>query len=310
MKIARENEKVIREWIVPRTASRERLDVFVARVADDLSRSRLQALIRDGHVTLNGKSARPRESLRENDCVMLEEPPLERLDLAPEASPLAVLFEDEDLVVLNKAAGVVVHPGAGRTSGTLVNALLAHCKNLSGIGGKERPGIVHRLDKETSGCIVVAKNDLSHVALSAQFAARDVQKIYLAIVAGQLRTNSGMIDAPITRHPIDRKRMAVAKSRGRSARTDYRVVQANKVASLLECEIHSGRTHQIRVHMQHIGHPVMGDRVYGGKMTEDFARQMLHAWKLGFAHPRSGKQLSFTAPIPDDFAEATRRLFP
>jgi 23S rRNA pseudouridine1911/1915/1917 synthase len=219
--------------------------------------------------------------------------------------PLEILFEDDDLLVLNKPAGVVMHPGAGHQQHTLVNALLAHCKNLSAIGGKERPGIVHRLDKETSGALVVAKNDLTHRELSKQFAARTMGKIYLALVAGTPRKTVGVIDKAIERHPVHRQRMSIARRQGRSAKTDYRVLRSNGDVSLVECTLHSGRTHQIRVHLHDLGHPVVGDKLYAGKRGGNFSRQMLHAWKLSFSHPRTGEAVSFTAPIPPDFADAT-----
>jgi 23S rRNA pseudouridine1911/1915/1917 synthase len=186
----------------------------------------------------------------------------------------------------------------------LVNALLSHCRNLSGIGGKERPGIVHRLDKETSGCLAVAKNDFAHQELSRQFAARTVEKIYLALVAGKLRRGSGTIVAPIARHRVHRKRMAIAREGGREARTDFKVIRSGGEASLLECRLHSGRTHQIRVHLQYFGHPILGDVVYGGRRAGNFSRQMLHAWKLGLNHPRTKERMYFQAPLPEDFKRA------
>jgi 23S rRNA pseudouridine1911/1915/1917 synthase len=186
-----------------------------------------------------------------------------------------------------------------------VNALLAHCKNLSGIGGKERPGIVHRLDKETSGVLVIAKNDATHRDLSKQFADRTTGKVYLALVAGRPRQKTGTIDASIARHPVHRQRMSIARRAGRPAKTEYRVVGSNGEVSLLECILHTGRTHQIRIHLHHLGHPVLGDKLYGGKRAGNFPRQMLHAWNLTFVHPGTGKQMSFTAPIPTDFAEVT-----
>ncbi|HEX8077124.1 MAG TPA: RluA family pseudouridine synthase, partial [Chthoniobacterales bacterium] len=213
-------------------------------------------------------------------------------------------FEDDDLLVVNKPAGMVVHPGAGHQQHTLVNALLAHCENLSGIGGKERPGIVHRLDKETSGALVVAKNDATHRDLSKQFAARTMGKIYLALVAGTPRKSTGVIDKAIARHPVHRQRMSIARRQGRSAKTEYRVLRSGGGVSLVECTLHSGRTHQIRVHLHHLGHPVLGDKLYGGKHAGDFPRQMLHAWKLSFRHPRSDEQMTFEAAIPADFSGA------
>src|ERR1700682_4878375 len=214
---------------------------------------------------------------------------------------LEIIFEDDDLQLLNKPAGIVMHPGAGHPQHTLVNALLAHCRNLSGIGGKERPGIVHRLDKETSGCVVVAKNDATHRDLSSQFAARTMTKIYLALVAGTLRKPSGVIDEAIARHPVHRQRMSIARRQGRAAKTEYRVLRAGDGLSLLECTLHSGRTHQIRVHLHHLGHPVLGDKSYGGKRAVTFPRQMLHALKLAFCHPRTNEVMTFEAPIPPDF---------
>jgi 23S rRNA pseudouridine1911/1915/1917 synthase len=290
------------ELQVPSRARGMRLDRFLADELPHFSRSRLQALIREGHVTLNETGARSREILRTGDTIRLVEPPPEKIATEPQNIPLDVLFEDEDLLVINKPAGMVVHPGAGNTSRTLVNALLAHCRTLSGIGGKERPGIVHRLDKETSGCLVVAKNDATHQSLSRQFAERTVQKIYLALVAGTMRKAHGVIDADIGRHPKHRQRMAVTRQRGRSARTDYRVVRSRGGISLVECVLHTGRTHQIRVHLHHLGHPVLGDKVYGRTRANEFPRQMLHAWKLGFTHPGTGKRLDFEAPLPEDFS--------
>jgi 23S rRNA pseudouridine1911/1915/1917 synthase len=287
--------------------SRQRLDRVLAESLPAFSRARLQTLIRDGFVSLNGKPPRPRDLVRTGDVVELREPELEKVEAQPEQIKLDVIFEDDDLLVLNKPAGIVMHPGAGHQQHTLVNALLAHCQNLSGIGGKERPGIVHRLDKETSGALVVAKNDATHRDLSSQFAARTMTKIYLALVAGILRKTSGVIDKAIARHPVHRQRMSIARRQGRSAKTEYRVLRSGNEISLVECILHSGRTHQIRVHLHHLGHPVLGDKLYGGKRAGDYPRQMLHAWKLAFRHPRSGDELSFEAPVPRDFAEAMRQ---
>ena len=289
------------ELVVAKRGRGLRLDRFLADDLPQFSRSRLQSLIHDGHILLNEKTTRPRAILREGDRIHLSEPPPEKIETEPEEIPLDVLFEDADLLVINKPAGMVVHPGAGNARHTLVNALLAHCQTLSGIGGKERPGIVHRLDKETSGCLVVAKNDTTHQNLSRQFAERTVEKIYLALVAGTMRKAHGIIDASIGRHRKYRQRMTVTEDRGRTARTDYRVVKSQNGISLVECVLHSGRTHQIRVHLHHLGHPVLGDKVYGRKGAREFPRQMLHAWKLGFTHPRTGKRLTFEAPVPADF---------
>jgi 23S rRNA pseudouridine1911/1915/1917 synthase len=293
---------------VAREHAGSRLDRFLAGELPTFSRARLQTLIREGFVTLNGKPPRPRDPVRSGDVIELTEPALEKTEARPEQIALEILFEDDDLLVLSKPAGLVMHPGAGHQQHTLVNALLGHCKNLSGIGGKERPGIVHRLDKETSGCVVVAKNDATHRDLSKQFAARTMQKIYLALVAGIPRKSSGVIDKAIARHPVHRQRMSIARRQGRTAKTEYRVLQAGAGMSLLECTLHSGRTHQIRVHLHHLGHPVLGDKLYGGKRAGDFPRQMLHAWKLAFTHPQRGEVLHFEAPIPPDLAEAMQRM--
>ena len=278
---------------------------FFVQTVDD-SRSRLQQLIRSGFVRLNKQTTRPRQIVRGGDKIHLIEPPLEKIEMRPEPIPLHVLFEDDDLIIINKPADLTVHPGAGQREHTLVNALLSHCTTLSGIGGKERPGIVHRLDKETSGCLVVAKNDVAHRELSKQFAARTVEKIYLALVAGKLRKPTGVIEENIGRHPVQRKRMSVSSKRGRAAKTEYRVIRSSDQASLVECRLHSGRTHQIRVHLHHLGHPVLGDKIYAPRFAKNFHRQLLHAWKLGFRHPCTGEWRSFEASLPADFNEAIR----
>jgi 23S rRNA pseudouridine1911/1915/1917 synthase len=294
------------QFVVSKDGAQLRLDRFLAKQLPDYSRSRLQQLIRTGFVRLNGATTRPRQLVRSGDKVELTEPPLEKIESQPEPIPLEILFEDNDLIVINKPAGLVVHPGAGHRQHTLVNALLSHCTTLSGIGGKERPGIVHRLDKETSGCLVVAKNDEAHRELSRQFAERVVEKTYLALVAGKLRKRVGVIEEKIGRHPVHRQRMSVSSSRGRPAKTEYRVVRSGNQASLVECRLHSGRTHQVRVHLHHLGHPVLGDKVYATRAAKDFPRQMLHAWKLGFRHPVTGDWKSLEASLPDDFATAVK----
>jgi 23S rRNA pseudouridine1911/1915/1917 synthase len=292
------------ELVVTKSGRGLRLDRFLADQLPQFSRSRIQVLIKNGNVLLNAEATRPRAILREDDQIRVCEPPPERIKTEPEKIPLDVLFEDDDLIVINKPAGLVVHPGAGNVRHTLVNALLAYSPSLSVIGGKERPGIVHRLDKETSGCLVVAKNDNAHRNLSRQFTDRTVEKIYLALVAGILRKAAGVIDANIGRHPTRRQRMTVLRERGRSARTEYRVLKSANGISLVECKLHSGRTHQIRVHLHHLGHPVLGDKVYGRGNATGFPRQMLHAWKLGFHHPRTNEWKEFEAPLPDDFPAA------
>jgi 23S rRNA pseudouridine1911/1915/1917 synthase len=291
------------EFRVDAHAAGDRLDRFLAAQLPRLSRSRLQALIKEGHVTLGGKPAKPGEKVRTGALITLTEPPPEPTLLEPEAIPLDILFEDADLLVLNKPPGLVVHPAAGHARHTLVHALLAHCTSLSGIGGEQRPGIVHRLDKDTSGCLVVAKTDTAHAHLSRQFAGRSVTKIYLALVQGHFAgPRSGVIDNLIGRHPVDRKKMTVLDRGGRAARTTWRVAQELPgVGTLLECTLHTGRTHQIRVHMKHLGHPLLGDALYAPRMRAHYPRQMLHAWKLGFTHPRTARPMHFCSPLPGDF---------
>lgn len=278
-----------------------RIDQFVATHLPTLSRARVQVLLKSGHITLNGAVAKPSAKVRAGDLVRVVEPPPVSAEIAAQDIPLEVLFEDDDLIVINKPAGLVVHPAAGNRDGTLVNALLHHCQELSGVGGVERPGIVHRLDKDTTGCLVAAKNDVAHRSLVRQFAGRSVVKIYLALASGRFARVSGDVEAPIGRHPVHRKKMAVVE-RGRPARTGWRVLRKLPGGSLVECTLHTGRTHQIRVHLKHLGHPLLGDEVYGKR--GDFPRQMLHAWKLAFTHPRTGAPLSFQSPIPADFVQA------
>jgi len=296
------------ELTIDAESSGRRIDHVLSEHVRTLSRSRIQDLIKEGHVTLNGVGTKAGAKLRVGDRVTLVEPPPTPTATVAEAIGLDILFEDETLIVIDKPAGMVVHPAAGNWQGTVVNALLHHCASLSGIGGELRPGIVHRLDKETSGCLVAAKNDVAHHALTRQFAGREVLKIYLALSSGHFQKASGTVDAPIARHPVHRKKMAVVTDgRGRSSRTDWRVlrewpVKGSGVASLVECTLHTGRTHQIRVHLKHLGHSLLGDEVYGKRGT--YPRQMLHAWKLGFRHPVTGQTLSFMAKVPSDFIEA------
>jgi 23S rRNA pseudouridine1911/1915/1917 synthase len=290
--------------VVSKEHARMRLDLFIAKSLPEFSRSHIQQLIRAGFVYVGGAITRPHQPVRAGDEIEVTEPPPEKIQAEPEAIPLAILYEDDDLIVINKAAGLTVHPGAGQREHTLVNALLHHCSTLSGIGGKERPGIVHRLDKDTSGCLVAAKTDLAHRELSKQFTARTVEKIYLALVAGKLRKEMGVIDSKIGRHPVHRQRMSVSSRRGRAAKTEYRVLRSSEQASLIECKLHSGRTHQIRVHLHHLGNPVLGDKIYAPRHAKDFPRQMLHAWKLGFRHPSTSEWKHFEAPVPDDFNRA------
>ena len=292
------------KYVVAKEQARIRLDRFLVQVLPELSRSRIQQLIRGGFVRLDNAPPRAHQLVRTGNHIEVILPPPEKIEARPQSIPLEILYEDDDLIVINKSAGMTVHPGAGQREGTLVNALLHHCPTLSGIGGKERPGIVHRLDKETSGCLAAAKNDMAHRELSKQFAARTVEKIYLAVVAGKLRKQAGVIEEKIGRHPVHRQRMSVAPTRGRAARTEYRVLGSSEEASLIECRLYSGRTHQIRVHLHHLGHPVLGDKVYGPRLAKNLPRQMLHAWKLGFYHPRTREWKNFEALVPDDFNRA------
>jgi len=300
------------EYLVDARAAGDRLDRFLAGQLPHLSRSRLQALIKEGHVTLGGKPAKPADKVRTGVRVALTEPPAEPTLLEPENIPLDVLFEDADLLVINKPPGLVIHPAAGHARHTLVHALLAHCGSLSAIGGKQRPGIVHRLDKDTSGCLVVAKNDFSHAHLSRQFAGRAVSKIYLALVQGYFAgARNGAIDNFIGRHPVHRKKMAVLTRGGRASSTTWHVTQELPgVGTLVECTLHTGRTHQIRVHMKYLGHPLLGDALYAPRMAAHYPRQMLHAWKLGFAHPRTAEAMHFCSPLPEDFILAGVRTPP
>lgn len=304
----------VHRFAVPERLAETRLDRCLADLHGEWSRSRVHRLIDDGRVLVNGAAAKPATPVAAGDLIEVDEPPLQRLDLAAEDIPLVILHEDEELLVLDKPPGLVIHPAAGRRSGTLVNALLRHCGELSGIGGVERPGIVHRLDKDTSGLMVVAKTERAHLALSIAFRRREVEKCYLAICFGVPAEASGVIEGAVGRHPTERKQMAVVTT-GRPARTLYRVAERLAGTSLVECRPVTGRTHQIRVHMAHLGHAVVGDPVYSGRQwrnlldprhraaCRDFPRQALHAWRLAFHHPVSGTRLDFEATPPADFEE-------
>ena len=304
------------------TGAGERLDRWLAGVMPGLSRARLQAIITGGGVLVDGRVARPSLRLKTGQSISVQLPAPQAAVPLPEDIPLAVVYEDRHLLVVDKPAGLVVHPGAGRATGTLVNALLHRVRDLSGIGGVVRPGIVHRLDRGTSGLLVVAKDDASHLALSRQFSGRTVEKEYLAVVLGVPRAAEGTIDVPIGRDPIHRKRMSIRARRGRAARSTYRLVEALDGAALLRVRIATGRTHQIRVHLATLGHPVAGDPVYGGRRRpasrrpearaalESLSRPALHAAHLAFTHPASGERVSFESPLPEDLQALLAALRP
>lgn len=284
-----------------------RLDAWLAERCPDLSRARLQKLIKDGHVRVGGAAAKPSAKIHPGDQVDVEIPPAVPCDILPEDIALEIILEDEHLLAINKPPGLVAHPAPGHPSGTLVNAILHHCSGrLSGIGGIERPGIVHRLDKDTSGIMLIAKTDAAHRSLALQFARREMQKKYFALASGTPALDSGRIEEPIARHPVDRQRMAVVPG-GRRAITLYRVIERFREASLLECTILTGRTHQIRVHLQWLRCPVLGDAVYGRKSTAA-PRQMLHAHELEFVHPADGRTIRLNAPLTPDFEKLLNEL--
>jgi len=309
---------------VPQLKERERIDRFLARVFSDFSRSMIQKLIDEGRVLVNGSVTKPSHLVNPGEKIDLFVPEPQKLEVEPEAIPLDIVYEDEHLIVIDKPAGMVVHPAFANYSGTLVNALLYHCRDLSGIGGVQRPGIVHRLDKDTSGLIVVAKDDRTHQGLAEQFKSKSVEREYVAVVWGRPRPGRGRVETFLGRHPKDRKKIAVL-SGGRWAVTNYEVVESFEFLSLVRLQLETGRTHQIRVHMSHIGHPVFGDPVYGGRsrklgslppaqrrkaqqLLEGMKRQALHARTLGFVHPVTRERLRFESPLPDDMSELLRRL--
>ena len=292
------------EILVEKAHRGERLDLFLATQLPDDSRSRLQAFIKEGHITLHGKSLRCSDKVSEGDLLLLQRPPQKALAKAfPENIPLTILHEDEDLVIIDKPAGMVVHVGRDHEQGTLVNALLYQWgkeSQLSTGSESHRPGIVHRLDKETSGCIIVAKNDLTHAALTQAFTERTIKKTYLAVVVSKPRQRQGTITLSIGRHPTQRLKMTERRPPGgREAITDYEVLSSTEKHSLIACYPHTGRMHQIRVHLQHLGHPIVGDPIYGKRGT--WNRHLLHAWKIEFTHPRSGNPIVCEAPLPQEF---------
>lgn len=311
-------------FVLPENMNNVRLDIFLSMREPCLSRSRIQSLIREGNVKVNEELSKPGRRLKGGDIIHIIVPPPTAVNLLPQDVNFSVIFEDASLIVVSKPAGIVVHPAPGHYEGTLVHGLLKHCNDLSGIGGELRPGIVHRLDKDTSGLLVVAKNDKAHLSLARQFKSGDVRKEYVAIVHGRMKTNAGEVNLPVGRHPVKRKKMAVVAKGGRQAVTRWQKVEEFQTGfSFLSILLKTGRTHQIRVHMSHIGHPLAGDSVYGhglnwwkknvpaGKaFVCPLQRQMLHSFHLAFRHPESNAFMEFESPLPQDMVlllEALRR---
>lgn len=288
----------------------ERLDAYLARAAEGLTRSAAQKLIEEGHVRRNGKPGKKNDKLNAGDAIEFTIPEPKSVDIVAKEMPLDIVYEDEDVVVINKPKGLVVHPAAGHQDDTLVNGLLyAMGDDLSGINGELRPGIVHRIDKDTSGLLAVAKNDLAHTVLASQLKDHTMARTYEAIVCGTFREDSGTVDAPIGRHPTDRKKMTVTQRNSKTAVTHWEVVKRYRGYTHIRCKLETGRTHQIRVHMAYIGHPILGDTVYGRKKPElGQSSQCLHAGALCFRHPRDGRPVMVYAPLPDYFREVIEKL--
>ena len=291
-----------------------RIDKFVSEQLEDVSRSYIQKLLKDGTVLVNGSACKSNYQVRCNDIICFTLPDSVEPEIVPEDIPLNILYEDSDVIVVNKPKGMVVHPAAGHYSGTLVNALMYHCTDLSGINGVLRPGIVHRIDKDTSGVLVACKNDAAHQSLAEQLKEHSITRVYSAIVQGTFKESEGTIRGAIGRKPSDRKLMAINERNGKPAVTHYRVLETLKNASYVECRLETGRTHQIRVHMASIHHPVLGDEIYGGKNAayklngEYLQGQTLHARVLGFIHPRTNEYMEFEAPLPEYFNELLDKL--
>ena len=281
----------------------ERIDKYLSEQLEDMTRSHIQKLIKENMVRVNGMAVKSNFKLSASDQIEVEIPELKEPDILPENIPLDILYEDQDILVVNKPKGMVVHPAPGHYTGTLVNAIMYHCKdNLSGINGVMRPGIVHRIDMDTTGSLLICKNDRAHQALAEQLKEHSITRKYHAIVHGRLKEDEGTIDKPIGRHPIDRKKMSVHCTNGREAITHYRVLKRFQQFTYIECQLETGRTHQIRVHMSRIGHPILGDQIYGpAKCPYKLQGQTLHAKVLGITHPTTGEYMEFDAPLPDYF---------
>ena len=299
-----------KDFVIEEQYAGERIDKFLSESLPDLSRSYIQKLIKDGQVTVNSKIVKANYKMNPGDLLMMEEPELQEPDIVAEDISLDILYEDSDLLIINKPNGMVVHPSAGHYSGTLVNALMHYCKDdLSGINGVLRPGIVHRIDMDTTGSRLVCKNDFTHNNIAEQLKVHSITRVYHAIVHGVLKEDEGTIDAPIGRHPVDRKKMSINYKNGKEAITHYKVLQRFKNFTYIECRLETGRTHQIRVHMSSISHPLLGDSVYGPtKCPYKLQGQTLHAKIIGIKHPRTGEYLEVNAPLPDYFCDLLRKL--
>ena len=298
------------EFIAGEDGNAERIDRYLAERCPDFSRSYLQKLLKEQAVSVNGKAVKANYKVQSRDRIILEIPEAEKADILPEDIPLDILYEDDYLLVVNKPKGMVVHPSAGHMEGTLVNAVMAHCgDHLSGINGVLRPGIVHRIDKDTTGALLVCKDDAVHRDLAVQLKEHSIKRRYRAVVWGNLKEDQGTVEGPIGRHPIDRKKMAVNYKNGKDAVTHYQVLERFGQYTYIECRLETGRTHQIRVHMASIGHPLLGDSVYGpSKNPWKLQGQTLHAMVLGFRHPVTGEYMEFTAPLPEYFSELLDKL--
>ena len=299
----------MKEYIVSQEEKGKRLDTYIPSVDTDITRTSAQRLIEDGNILVNGKNAKVSYKIQENDKISVEIPKPKQIELKAQDIPIEIIYEDSDIIVVNKPKGMVVHPANGNPDGTLVNAIMAICKDsLSGIGGEIRPGIVHRIDKDTSGLLIVAKNDNAHVKMSEQIKSHEVKKTYIALVRGVFKENEATIDMPIGRSTSDRKKMAVNKN-GKDAITHIKVLKRFDKYTLLQVNIETGRTHQIRVHLSHIGYPIVGDYTYSnGKNEFDVIGQCLHAQKLEFKHPITGAEMKLEAPLPKYFEEIIQKL--